>query len=123
MPSSVGVFVCVCDLFVTCEVRVCGLRCDSGSSIYIYRVYLYLLTTPVDRQDPLPIFRCPDNALMLRWVFPDQLITQDFYFLTSGSWVHPRILRQRVCWRRTGAEQPTETPSSHGGARGARVQS
>ena len=28
-------------------------------------------STPVDRQDPLPIFRCPGNAFMLRWVFPD----------------------------------------------------
>jgi hypothetical protein len=39
----------VCVTFVTCEVRVCGLRCRSGSSLYIYRVYLldlltYLLT-------------------------------------------------------------------------------
>ena len=35
-----------CVTFVTCEVRVCGLRCRSGSSFYIYRVYLltYLLT-------------------------------------------------------------------------------
>ena len=32
--------VCVCVTFVTCEVRVCGLRCRSGSSLYIYRVYL-----------------------------------------------------------------------------------
>ena len=31
--------VCVCVIFVTCEVRVCGLRCRSGSSLYIYRVY------------------------------------------------------------------------------------
>ena len=35
----------MCVTFVTCEVRVCGLRCRSGSSLYIYRVYLltYLL--------------------------------------------------------------------------------
>ena len=33
--------VCVCVTFVTCEVRVCGLRCRSGSSLYIYRVYIY----------------------------------------------------------------------------------
>ena len=33
--------VCVCVTFVTCEVRVCGLRCRSGSSLYIYRVYFY----------------------------------------------------------------------------------
>ena len=32
--------VCVCVTFVTCEVRVCGLRCRSGSSLYIYRVYV-----------------------------------------------------------------------------------
>ena len=30
----------MCVTFVTCEVRVCGLRCHSGSSLYIYRVYL-----------------------------------------------------------------------------------
>ena len=37
----------VCVTFVTCEVRVCGLRCRSGSSLYIYRVYLltYYLST------------------------------------------------------------------------------
>ena len=29
----------MCVTFVTCEVRVCGLRCRSGSSLYIYRVY------------------------------------------------------------------------------------
>ncbi len=33
-------YLCARDLFVTCEVRVCGLRCHSGSSLYIYRVYL-----------------------------------------------------------------------------------
>ena len=33
----------MCVTFVTCEVRgVCGLRCRSGSSLYIYRVYLLL---------------------------------------------------------------------------------
>ena len=31
-------------------------------------------SAPADRQDPLPIFRCPGNAFMLRWVFPDHLI-------------------------------------------------
>ena len=31
----------MCVTFVTCEVRVCGLRCRSGSSLYIYRVYLH----------------------------------------------------------------------------------
>jgi hypothetical protein len=38
----------VCDLCHFCEVRVCGLRCRSGSSLYIYRVYLltYLLSSP-----------------------------------------------------------------------------
>jgi hypothetical protein len=36
----------VCVTFVTCEVRVCGLRCRSGSSLYIYRVYL--LPSPID---------------------------------------------------------------------------
>ena len=30
----------MCVTFVTCEVRVCGPRCHSGSSLYIYRVYL-----------------------------------------------------------------------------------
>ena len=30
----------MCVTSVTCEVRVCGLRCRSGSSLYIYRVYL-----------------------------------------------------------------------------------
>ena len=45
----------MCVTFVTCEVRVCGLRCRSGSSLYIYRVYLlttyYLLSglTPETR--------------------------------------------------------------------------
>ena len=39
----------MCVTFVTCEVRVCGLRCRSGSSLYIYRVdsvafLTYLLT-------------------------------------------------------------------------------
>ena len=37
--SSVGVFVCMCDLGHL-RVRVCGPRCHSGSSLYIYRVYL-----------------------------------------------------------------------------------
>ena len=32
-------------------------------------------SAPADRQDPLPIFRCPGNASMLRRVFPDHLIT------------------------------------------------
>ena len=32
-------------------------------------------SAPADRQDPLPIFRCPGNAFVLRWVFPDHLIT------------------------------------------------
>ena len=32
----------MCVTFVTCEVRVCGLSCRSGSSLYIYRVYLLL---------------------------------------------------------------------------------
>ena len=40
--------VCVCVTFVTCEVRVCGLRCRSGSSLYIYRVYF----DQVIREDP-----------------------------------------------------------------------
>ena len=31
----------MCVTFVTCEVRVCGPRCHSGSSLYIYRVYSY----------------------------------------------------------------------------------
>ena len=31
----------MCVTFVTCEVRVCGLRCRSGSSLYIYRVYYF----------------------------------------------------------------------------------
>ena len=30
----------MCVTFVTCAVRVCGPRCHSGSSLYIYRVYL-----------------------------------------------------------------------------------
>ena len=30
----------MCVTFVTCEERVCGPRCHSGSSLYIYRVYL-----------------------------------------------------------------------------------
>ena len=34
----------MCDLCHFGEVRVCGLRCRSGSSLYIYRVYLLLLT-------------------------------------------------------------------------------
>ena len=34
----------MCVTFVTCEVRVCGLRCRSGSSLYIYRVYLLTAT-------------------------------------------------------------------------------
>ena len=29
----------MCVTSVTCELRVCGLRCRSGSSLYIYRVY------------------------------------------------------------------------------------
>ena len=33
----------MCVTFVTCEVRVCGLRCRSGSSLYIYRVYFFLM--------------------------------------------------------------------------------
>jgi hypothetical protein len=33
------VFVCLCDLGHL-RVRVCGPRCHSGSSLYIYRVYL-----------------------------------------------------------------------------------
>ena len=40
----------MCVTFVTCEVRVCGLRCRSGSSLYIYRVYLLpscVVGTPV----------------------------------------------------------------------------
>ena len=32
----------MCVTFVTCEVRVCGLRCRCGSSLYIYRVYLFV---------------------------------------------------------------------------------
>ena len=32
-------------------------------------------SAPADRQDPLPIFRCPGNASMLRRVFLDHLIT------------------------------------------------
>ena len=32
-------------------------------------------STPVDRQDPLPIFRCPGNASCCARVFPDHLIT------------------------------------------------
>ena len=32
-------------------------------------------SAPADRQDPLPIFRCPGNPSMLRRVFPDHLIT------------------------------------------------
>ena len=32
-------------------------------------------SAPADRQDPLPIFRCPGNASMLRRVFPDHLIS------------------------------------------------
>ena len=31
-------------------------------------------SAPADRQDPLPIFRCPGNAFMLRRVLPDHLI-------------------------------------------------
>lgn len=41
---------------LTCEVRVCGVRCRSGSSLDIYRVYffpkgpLYLLSRPIAQQ-------------------------------------------------------------------------
>ena len=31
-------------------------------------------SAPADRQYPLPIFRCPGNASMLRRVFPDKLM-------------------------------------------------
>ena len=39
----------MCVTFVTCEVRVCGLRCRSGSSLYIYRVYLLRSSAPCSR--------------------------------------------------------------------------
>ena len=42
----------MCVTFVTCEVRVCGLRCRSGSSLDIYRVD-YLLLVYVQRR-PAP---------------------------------------------------------------------
>ena len=46
----------MCVTFVTCEVRVCGLRCRSGSSLYIYRVYFLLtyLLTSADVSVPRP---------------------------------------------------------------------
>ena len=53
----------MCVTFVTCEVRVCGLRCRSGSSLYIYRVYL--LITSADVSVPRGL---------ARRVFPDHLI-------------------------------------------------
>ena len=46
----------MCVTFVTCEVRVCGLRCRSGSSLYIYRVYFYYLP-PTARAERHPRFR------------------------------------------------------------------
>ena len=41
----------MCVTFVTCEVRVCGLRCRSGSSLFIYRVYcaLELMFRPIPK--------------------------------------------------------------------------
>ena len=50
----------MCDL-VTCEVRVCGLRCRSGSSLYIYRVYLlsYALQTPCRPRRPTTLPTAP----------------------------------------------------------------
>ena len=43
-------------------------------------------SAPADRQDPLPIFRCPGNASMLRRVFRDHLITGLF----RSRWISPR---------------------------------
>ena len=42
---------------------------------YLLTYYLLTPSAPADRQDPLPILRCPGNASMLRRVFPDHLIT------------------------------------------------
>ena len=52
-------------------------------------------SAPADRQDPLPIFRCPGNASMLRRVFPDHLITcavVSTRTLLCGSTGSPRVL-------------------------------
>ena len=69
----------MCVTFVTCEVRVCGLRCRSGSSLYIYRVYLlHPLHGRTDR-----FIRCPGFAC--RSMFPplsDHLITYILHSLT-----------------------------------------
>ena len=58
----------MCVTFVTCEVRMCGPRCHSGSSLYIY--HMYLLTYPPSLQasqctfnelstaEHLPVFPC-----------------------------------------------------------------
>ena len=71
-------FVVLCD-HVSCVL----LHLHDKDSLLRVRTYLltYLLTyflltpsAPADRQDPLPIFRCPGNAFMLRRVFPDHLI-------------------------------------------------
>ena len=51
----------------------CRLECF-GSLVPLLWTGVPTTSTPVDRQDPLPILRCPGNAFMLRRVFPDHLI-------------------------------------------------
>ena len=47
-------------------------------------------SAPADRQDPLPIFRCPGNASTLRRVFPDHLISCSAKTKqTAKSWRNP----------------------------------
>ena len=51
----------------------CRLECF-GSPVPLLWTGVPTPSTPVDRQVPLPIFRCPGNALCCARVFPDHLI-------------------------------------------------
>ena len=53
----------MCVTFATCEVRVCGLRCRSGSSLYIYRVYYR--TIGRRRDFSLAVYGKPGRMLLL----------------------------------------------------------
>ena len=56
----------------------CRLECF-GSLVPLLWTGVPTTSTPVDRQDPLPILRCPGKASCCARVFPDHLIT---YLLT-----------------------------------------
>ena len=74
----------------------CRLECF-GSLVPLLWTGVPTTSTPVDRQDPLPILRCPGNALCCAWVLPDHLITSTALCVSATTYTRkaPLLLASR----------------------------